>query len=190
MPEEERGRAGSVKPGIWGQSVGMWPHDGHQYFSPEACIIIAWSYKLCWFTAVIPAIKKLLFLTSQERWENKVIFKNSVWVYCFIVNECVQDYGLTIFVHVLICMSKWFSTVYQCVRNLTSCLLHPNLATSLEILSVFHYNLLTSYWLPANLFYMSSIKERDIFSDKKESELVRYISMLKNQDCFVIYRNL
>lgn len=40
MPEEERGRAGSVKPGIWGQSVGMWPHDEHQYFSPDAYLLL------------------------------------------------------------------------------------------------------------------------------------------------------
>lgn len=47
---------------------------------------------------------QLFFARTEQK--NPLIFKNLAWEYCSIVNECIQEYDMIKFMHVLICMRK------------------------------------------------------------------------------------
>lgn len=59
MPEAERGRAGSVKRGIWGQSVGCDHVIDTRIFLLEPLYCYQCIKSLCVFAAEIPATKKV-----------------------------------------------------------------------------------------------------------------------------------
>lgn len=124
-------------------------------FSSWGCFTVAmtWPYKPSRIWKLHVANKCAIVL-GQNRTENKLIFKNLVWEYCSFVYACIQEYNMIKFMHVLICMRKWFTTVDQCVMNISLVCNIETSPCSLEIISVFHCNHLINCWLPANCYCM------------------------------------
>lgn len=146
--------------GIGEQSVGIWHAELGSYLEAIRIflrLLYCCYYKpprILWYESWSLHIANKCAIVSQNRTENKLIFKNLVWECTSFVYDCVQEYNTIKFMHILICMRKWFTTVDQCVMNI---LLVCNIQTSpcsLEIISVFHCNHLINCWLPANCCYM------------------------------------